>query len=119
MDLKNLKKKSHQASWKKSVYEVYKDASINLKWTEKLKNVTNVGLFFTSPYDLELVDYVDKYVPAYKIGYGDITYLEIVNKIASKKKPVILATGASTLKDVDGAVKNILSKNETMFDAMA
>ena len=42
-------------------------------------------IIFTSPYDLELVDYVDKYVPAYKIGSRDITYLEIVNKIAIKK----------------------------------
>ena len=72
-----------------------------------------MGLFFTSPYDLELVDYVDKYVPAYKIGSRDITYLEIVNKIASKKAGD-LATGASTLKDVDRAVKNILSKNREL-----
>ena len=40
---------------------------------------------------------------------ADKKIIEIVNKIASKKKPVILATGASTLKDVDRAVKNILS----------
>ena len=114
---KKLKeKKSHQASWKKSVYEVYKDASINLEWTEKLKKECDKCgiIFFTSPYDLELVDFVDEYVPAYKIGSGDITYLEIVNKIASKKKPVILATGASTLKDVDRAVKKILSKNKEL-----
>jgi|TARA_B110001452_G_scaffold263189_1_gene264284 sialic acid synthase SpsE len=114
---KKLKeKKSHQSSWKKSVYEVYKDASINLEWTEKLKKECDKCgiIFFTSPYDLELVDHVDKYVPAYKIGSGDITYLEIINKIASKKKPVILATGASTLKDVDRAVKNILAKNKEL-----
>ena len=48
IDLKLKEKKSHQASWKKSVYEVYKDASINLKWTEKLKNVTNVDYFYKS-----------------------------------------------------------------------
>ena len=28
---------SHQAKWKKSVFEVYKDASIPLDWTSKLK----------------------------------------------------------------------------------
>ena len=28
---------SHQAKWKKSVFEVYKDASIPLEWTSKLK----------------------------------------------------------------------------------
>ena len=112
---KKLKsKKSHQSKWKKSVYEVYKDASINLEWTEKLKKECDKCgiIFFTSPYDLELVDYVNKYVPAYKIGSGDITYLEIIKKIATKKKPVILATGASTLKDVDRAVKEIFKSNK-------
>ena len=35
---KNLgKQQSHQKKWKKSVFEVYKDASINLEWTQKLK----------------------------------------------------------------------------------
>ena len=98
----------------KSVYEVYKDASINLEWTERLKKECDKCgiIFFTSPYDLELVDYVNKYVPAYKIGSGDITYLEIIKKIATKKKPVILATGASTLKDVDRAVKEIFKINK-------
>lgn len=106
-------KKSHQSTWKKNVYEVYKDASINLEWTKKLKKACDECgiIFFTSPYDLDLVDYVNKYVPAYKIGSGDITYLEIIEKIASKKKPVILATGASTLIDVDRAIKVILKKN--------
>ena len=115
LDLKNSNpKKSHQSKWKKSVYEVYKDASINLEWTERLKKECDKCgiIFFTSPYDLELVDYVNKYVPAYKIGSGDITYLEIIKKIASKKKPVILATGASTLKDVDRAVKEIFKSNK-------
>ena len=114
LGFKKLKsKKSHQSTWKKNVYEVYKDASINLEWTKKLKKACDECgiIFFTSPYDLDLVDYVNKYVPAYKIGSGDITYLEIIEKIASKKKPVILATGASTLIDVDRAIKVILKKN--------
>ncbi len=110
------KKKSHQASWKKSVYEVYKDASINLKWTEKLKKACDDSgiVFFTSPYDLDLVDYVNKYVPAFKIGSGDITYIEIIKKIASKQKPVILATGAASLKDVDRAVSEIRKMNKQL-----
>ena len=39
----------------------------------------------TAPYDLEYVDQVNKYIPAYKIGSGDITWLEIIKKIAKKK----------------------------------
>ena len=47
----------------------------------------------------------------YKIGSGDITWIEIVEYIAKKQKPYILATGASTLEDVKRAVNKGLSIN--------
>lgn len=103
--------KSHQASWKKSVYETYEDVSLNHDWTAALKlTCDNAGItFFTSPYSLQLVDYVDKYVPAYKIGSGDITWLEIIEHMASKGKPLLLATGASNLEDVRRGVDTVLA----------
>ena len=72
--------KSHQASWTKTVYETYENASLNPEWTLSLKETcTNAGLsFFTSPYAFDLVDLVDSYVPAFKIGSGDITWIEII-----------------------------------------
>lgn len=97
---------SHQSSWKKSVYEVYKEASLNEEWTEKLKKkCTEVGIeYMTSPYDFESVDAVDKYVNAYKIGSGDITWIDMLKYIAEKNKPILLATGASDISDVDRAM---------------
>jgi sialic acid synthase SpsE len=97
---------SHQANWKKSVFEVYKEAEVELDWTLALKDACDdAGItFFTSPYAFDLVDYVDPYVPAYKIGSGDITWIEMIQYIASKGKPVILATGASCIDDVHRAV---------------
>ncbi len=98
---------SHQASWNKSVFDVYQAASVDLTWTSELKAACDqVGIaFFTSPYSLELVDHVDPFVPAYKVGSGDITWLEIIRYIAGKGKPVILASGASTMDDVQRAVR--------------
>ncbi|ENN9980415.1 N-acetylneuraminate synthase family protein [Vibrio vulnificus] len=103
---------SHQSKWKKSVFEVYKDASINLEWTEILvETCKDAGVeFFTSPYSLELVDYVDPYVPAYKVGSGDITWPEIIEKMGSKKKPLLLACGASTIDEIDFAVNTALKQ---------
>ena len=100
---------SHQANWKKPVFEVYEDASISLEWTSKLKEKCNeVGIeYFTSPYDFESVDQVDPFVNLYKIGSGDITWLEIIEYIAKKNKPVLLATGASDMQDVVRAM-NVL-----------
>ena len=117
---KSLKGKlSHQAKWKKSVFEVYKDASINLSWTPILKKECDkVGIdFFTSPYAFDMVDHIDPYVPAYKIGSGDITWHDILKYISKKKKPVILASGASNLKEVEMAIK-ILKKNNKQICLM-
>ena len=103
-------KLSHQSKWKKSVFEVYKDASVSFDWTSKLKKKCNELEieYFTSPYDFESVDKVDTYLNLYKIGSGDITWLEIIEYVAKKGKPVILATGASNMIDVKRAY-NVLS----------
>ena len=110
------KQLSHQSSWKKSVYEVYEDASLNMDWTPILKKTCDkAGIsFFTSPYDLDIVDQVDKYLQAYKIGSGDITWIEIIEHIAKKNKPVIIASGASSLVDVERAVEKVLSINSQL-----
>ncbi len=101
------KQLSHQAKWKKTVFEVYQDASIPFKWIAKLKEKCDeVGIeYFTSPYDFESVDMVDSYVNIYKIGSGDITWPGILEYIAKKDKPVMLATGASTMEDVKRGIK--------------
>jgi sialic acid synthase SpsE len=107
---------SHQANWKKSVFDVYKDASINPDWTPILKQTCDkAGItFLTSPYSYELVDKVNNFLSAYKIGSGDITWLGIIDYIASKNKPVILATGASSQSEVDMAIKTLLKRTSNI-----
>jgi sialic acid synthase SpsE len=104
---------SHQATWKKTVFDVYQDASIPFEWTPLLKETCDqVGIdYFSSPYDFDAIDMLDPYVPAYKIGSGDITWPEALERMAKKGKPVILATGASDIGDVQRAVHCITSIN--------
>lgn len=104
---------SHQADWEQSVFEVYQSASIPFEWSAELGEACDqAGIhYFSSPYDFEAVDQLERYFPAIKIGSGDITWLEIIERIASKGKPVLLATGASDLGDVQRAVDRILEIN--------
>ena len=104
---------SHQADWKQSVYQVYDNASLPWEWTDELSDhAQKCGIeFFTSPYDFDAVDYVNRFVNAFKIGSGDITWLEIIKHIASKGKPTILATGASNLDEVQAAVSVLDNAN--------
>jgi sialic acid synthase SpsE len=104
---------SHQAKWKKSVFQVYADASLPFDWTPALREACDeAGIdYFSSPYDFEAVDMLDPYVPAHKIGSGDITWLEMLEHIARKGKPTILSTGASDIGEVQRAVHTILPIN--------
>ncbi len=113
--LKNIN--THQSNWKKSVFQVYKDASLNFEWTEELKKTSeDAGIdFFTSPYSLELVEKVNDYVSAYKVGSGDITWHEIIISMAKKNKPLIIATGASTASEIDLVIKKLNKINFKNF----
>ncbi len=104
---------SHQASWKKSVVDIYAAASVPADWTPVLKDECDrVGIhYFTSPYDYEAIEYVDSYVPAFKVGSGEIDWIEALEHMASKGKPIILATGASDIADVQRAVRAVLRLN--------
>jgi N-acetylneuraminate synthase len=96
----------HQAAWKKSVFEVYQDASLPWEWTARLaEHAEAIDIeFMSSPYDPEAVAHLDPYVNAVKVGSGDINWLEELEVIAANGKPVIIAAGASTLEDVQRAM---------------
>ena len=107
---------SHQSRWKKSVFEVYQDASISFEWTPILKEeCDNVDIdYFSSPYDLEAIDYLDDFMPAYKIGSGEIDWMEALERMAEKGKPVLLSTGAATIGEVQRAVHVIRKINKKL-----
>lgn len=107
---------SHQASWKRSVFEVYQSASVPDDWTPILKNYCdNAGIeYFSSPYDFAATDLLDDYVRAHKIGSGEIDWVETLEYIASKGKPVLLATGACDIGEVQRAVHAILRLNSQL-----
>lgn len=103
-------KLSHQKTWKKSVYDTYKEYQIPDDWIPILYDECNkVGIkFLLSCYDIDKIDEFDKYVDIWKIGSGDIDYIPMLEKIASKNKTIFLGCGASSLKEIEEA-DNILS----------
>lgn len=104
---------SHQSQWAKSVFEVYSDASVDLSWTPILKETCDeAGIeFLTSPYSYALADHIDPYLNAYKIGSGEITWIDFLEHLAKKGKPLMLATGASTFEDTVRAVQAVQAFN--------
>ena len=105
---------SHQADWKKSVFEVYADASVPFEWTPTLKDACdefNIH-YYSSPYDYEAIDMLDPYVPAYKAGSGLMSWPQAIVRMAEKGKPILISTGASDISDVARAMQMVSAVND-------
>jgi N-acetylneuraminate synthase len=65
-----------------------------------------VGIdFLSTPFDDEAIKFLDPLVPFFKIASADLTNTPFLRKVASKGKPIVLSTGASTLGEIDNAVE--------------
>lgn len=106
------KKLSHQSKWKDSVFDVYDKASLPIEWTKELESTCmEAGVdYLTTPYDLNQINELSPYVKAWKIGSGDITWHQLIEKLSNDNKPILLATGASHLNEVEKAVEILLKK---------
>ncbi len=113
-----MKLKGVHGSWKRPVDEVFAEVEFPHKWhKEFFEYCWSIGITpSTAAYDYDAVDLVDKLgIEFYKIGSGDITWLEMIEYIARKGKPVILATGAATLAEIDEAVATIKKTGNKKF----
>ena len=63
--------------------------------------------FLSTPLDFESADYLDEFMDIYKISSFDITNIPFIKHIASKNKPILLSTGASTIREIKEAVSAI------------
>jgi sialic acid synthase SpsE len=109
-------KMSHQASWQKSVSEIYDQYHTKREWNDVLiETCKTVDIeFMTTPYDIEAMDGLQGAVNAIKIGSGDITYTPFLQKIAKLGKPILLATGAANIKETIASVETILTTNSNI-----
>lgn len=67
--------------------------------------------YLASVWELEMLDWIDPWLPLYKIGSGDLTAYPLLREFARRGKPIILSTGLSTLADVAGAVGFLQAEN--------
>jgi sialic acid synthase SpsE len=110
-------KLSHQSKWEKDVFDVYKSAEVPLDWTDTLiKTCNDNGIdYFTTPYDLKYIEFFNNKMSYFKIGSGDITWKQSLDLIAKLNKPILLATGASELWEVQRSVDLLLKTNSRII----
>jgi len=101
--------------WGKMTYIEYKERmEFNKKqYKEIIKFCKKLKIDWSaSCWDLKSVDFMeDLNIPYYKVASASITDLKLLKRIKKTKKPVIISTGMSTLKQINNAVKILGSKN--------
>lgn len=74
------------------------------------EKITKAGIgYIASIWDEDMMEWIDPYIPIYKVGSGDLTAYPVLKTIAQKKKPIIISSGLSTEKEVLDAIKYIQS----------
>ena len=74
---------------------------------------SSLGLdLFASPWDVDSVDFLEKMKHSViKVASASITDIELLKKISSKKIPVIMSTGMSTMQEIEKAVETLGTDN--------
>lgn len=84
---------------------------------ELAEMVQSAGLMYTSSvWDLSAMQWIDPYIPVYKIGSGDLTAYPVLRETAALGKPLIISTGLATEYEVLDAIRFIQSCNAIYKD---
>jgi N-acetylneuraminate synthase len=97
----------------RTLYDLYREAYMPWDWQPKLKSYADelqIDLF-SSGFDATAVDFLeDMGVPAHKVASLEIVDIPLVEKMASTHKPLIISTGAATLREIEEAVSAAQSR---------
>jgi N-acetylneuraminate synthase len=97
-----------ESPWRgRSLFKLYQEAQTPRAWHKPiLDRCHELGLIgFSTPFDESAVDFLESLdVPCYKIASFENNYLDLVRKVASTGKPVIMSTGMASLAELEEAV---------------
>tara|TARA_Y100001935_G_C17230566_1_gene470173 strand:- start:67 stop:1101 length:1035 start_codon:yes stop_codon:yes gene_type:complete len=119
MVIGNEKKNIKKGLWKNlDIKKLYKQSMTPFEWHEdafKLAKDENINLFST-PFSERAVDLLEKYnVPIYKIASFEINDFKLLKAVAKTKKPIILSTGMSSLKEINNTLKFMNKYNKKII----
>ena len=91
----------------RSLFDLYSEGTTPLEWHHELFSYSkSLGIeIFSTPFDLQSVDFLDQLgCTRYKIASFEITYKQLIQKVSSTGKPIIMSTGLATIDEIAEAV---------------
>jgi pseudaminic acid synthase len=96
--------KIKEGLWKNFTYwDLYKKAKTPYSWHKEIFSYAKKKkiLCFSTPFDSKAVEILEKLnCPMYKIASFEITDIPLIKRVAKTKKPMIISTGLSNLKEI-------------------
>lgn len=94
----------------RTLYDLYDEAHTPWKWHKPImERAKQLGLLcFSTPFDDTAVDFLAELdVPCYKVASFENTDVNLLRKIASTRKPMIISTGMASLEDLELMVSTV------------
>ena len=104
-----VRNNNRETPWGEMTYIDYK-FKIELQkqeYDEINKYAKELGIdWFASCWDESSVDFMEELdIPCYKIASASVTNLDLLKKISKTKRPVMMSTGMSTMKEIQSSEK--------------
>lgn len=90
------------------LYDLYTDAGTPYEWQKRIKEECDkCGIdFLSTPFDNAAVDFLESIgCEAFKIASFELVDIPLIEYAASKKKPMIISCGMSTVEEIQDAIE--------------
>lgn len=105
--------------WKnRNLWSLYEKAQTKFEWHhDAFKIAKKMGItLISTPFSLRALNFLKNFnPPMYKISSFEITDHRLISEIAKLKKPIILSTGLSNIKEIKDAIKIIKKYNNKII----
>ena len=93
----------------KKITEIFDEFSMPHKMIKQLYSYCESKkiIFMSTAFSIDDAQAVNEYVPIHKVASYELNHIPLLKFLAKTKKPIILSTGASTLEEINFAIKTI------------
>ena len=106
--------KDKKSLWfNRSLFDLYKKGALPTGYYKEIfkEAKRNNIICFSTPFDENSVDFLSKFnVPAFKIASFENNHYPLIEKVISKKKPILISLGATTYKEILNLYKFLRTK---------
>ena len=95
--------------------------TLPLEWLPKLfSHASGLGIeLMCTPFSPDAVNQIDPFVSRHKISSCELPYVELLERVKSRSKPILLSTGGATFREIQQALDVLEDADVTLLHCVA